>query len=102
MTGFVVLGFLAGIAVDRLPHAVEVVARTSVCRILSACHGRTDLLALQAATPMILKLNAFFGAASSWGMVPRMALYRNGYRIPAVEHFGDPARERIHVINPLA
>ena len=51
---------------------------------------------------MIFKLNAFLGAASSWGMVPRMALYRNGYRIRAVEHFGDPARERIHVINPLA
>ena len=35
-------------------------------------------------------------------MVPRMALYRNDYQIRVIEHFGDPARERIHVINPLA
>ncbi|MDN2696311.1 hypothetical protein O0882_08285 [Janthinobacterium sp. SUN073] len=26
---------------------------------------------------------------------------RNGYRIRAVEHFDDPARERIHFIKPL-
>ena len=29
-------------------------------------------------------------------------LIRNGYRIRAVEHFGDRTRERIHFINPLA
>lgn len=29
-------------------------------------------------------------------------LIRNGYRIRAVEHFSNPARERIHFINPLA
>ena len=46
--------------------------------ILPADHGSIDLLALQAATPMIFKLNAFFGAAPSWGMVPRMALYIAG------------------------
>lgn len=51
---------------------------------------------------MIFKLNAFLEAASSWGMVPRMALYRNDYRIRAVEYFGTPARERMHFINPLA
>ena len=29
-------------------------------------------------------------------------LIRNGYRIRAVEHFSNLARERIHFINPLA
>ena len=29
-------------------------------------------------------------------------LIRNGYRIPAVEHFSDPALERIHFIKPLS
>ena len=29
-------------------------------------------------------------------------LIRNGYRIRAVEHFGDRTRERIHFINPLS
>ena len=28
-------------------------------------------------------------------------LIRNGYRIRAVEHFGDPARECIHFIKPM-
>ena len=28
-------------------------------------------------------------------------LIRNGYQIRLVEHFGDPARERIHFIKPL-
>ncbi|MED5595454.1 GNAT family N-acetyltransferase [Janthinobacterium sp. P210006] len=28
-------------------------------------------------------------------------LIRNGYQIRAVEHFGDPARERIHFVKPL-
>ena len=98
---FIALGFLAGIGFAMLSHAVEVLAKTSVCRILYASHGSIDLLALQAATPVIFKFNALLGAASSWSMVPRMALYRNGYRIRAVEYFGNPARERIHFINPL-
>ncbi|KAB8052505.1 MAG: hypothetical protein RSF79_04720 [Janthinobacterium sp.] len=29
---FIVLGFLVGIAFDMVPHAVEVVAKTNVCR----------------------------------------------------------------------
>lgn len=47
-------------------------------------------------------IQCFFGGSPNRGMVPRMALYRNGYRIPAVEHFGDRPQERIHFINPLA
>ena len=31
----------------------------------------------------------------------RRLLVRKGYRIRAVEHFGDPTRERIHFIKPL-
>ncbi|MGX9713293.1 GNAT family N-acetyltransferase [Janthinobacterium lividum] len=29
-------------------------------------------------------------------------LIRNGYQIRLVEHFGDPARERIHFVKPLS
>jgi len=42
---FIILGFRIGIAFDMLPHVVEVVAKTNVCHILSACHGSIDLLA---------------------------------------------------------
>lgn len=69
---FFVLGLLLGIAFDMVPHAIETIANTNVCR--ESCSNLLKIASITAYTVMPIALGCIFATVISRPYGKRMLL----------------------------